>query len=598
MQHLKVNTRSYIQAKKEFGRRGVMKKLKSALLAAIIMVNLPLLAQETILTELKDFIPEELKYAGFKIDMQQEIKIDLAGMERDLIGRDVSMSHAWILKSDTREVVWELQKADETDNSGDLSNFEAKVELEPGTYEVYFSTFLYDPDPPSWGSNYHWRHDRRGFFSRLFSDIFDNNDYDRERLDWDLFDEFYIKITGNGQALSGEEIETLNQREKESDLVKLNEVKNDFFQNYHLKVGKSVKLNVYALGEATRDGEYDFGRIVNFDTREKVWQLDYRNSDHAGGAYKNRMVKESIELQPGEYSILYVTDDSHSFRRWNMHPPYDPLNLGLNISFENPGDKQSVKLTEMQDNDYVSKGFTLKKPLDLHIYAIGEGESGEMFDFARIVNANTRKEVWRMDYHETESAGGDKKNRMVDEVVHFEPGNYIVYYLTDDSHSYKDWNSSPPYDQKHWGITIYAKDANYKEGDVVEYKVEKDENILIRMTRIGDREKKHETFKMSEDGQVHIYSIGEETHGDMYDYAWIENSETRKVVWEMTYRKTEKAGGARKNRVFDDSVYLEKGEYDVYYRTDGSHSFEEWNDSPPYDPESWGITVYSANTKK
>ena len=40
------------------------------------------------------------------------------------------------------------------------------------------------------------------------------------------------------------------------------------------KVEKDIKLNVYALGEADRDGEYDFGRIVNFDTREKVWELD------------------------------------------------------------------------------------------------------------------------------------------------------------------------------------------------------------------------------------------------------------------------------------------------------------------------------------
>ena len=583
------------------------------LLIIVCLVNLPLFAQESLLTELNDFIPEELKYAGFKIDTQQEIKIEAAGMEPDLLHRDATMSHAWILNSDTWEVAWHLQKANETDNSGDLSYFEDTVELQPGTYEVYFSTFLYDPDPSPWGKYYHWKYDRRGFFSRIFSEIFDDDEYERGRLDWDLFDEFYIKISGTGQALSDDEIEALNQNKSELDLVKLSQLKNDFYQTYHLKVDKDVKLNIYALGEATRDGEYDFGRIVNFDTREKVWQLDYRNSDHAGGAYKNRVVKETIELQPGEYSILYVTDDSHSFRRWNMHPPYDPLNWGLNISLENESDKQFVKLTEMQeitdknkiiditemrDNDYVSKGFTLKKPLDLHIYAIGEGRSGDMYDFARIVNATTRKEVWRMDYHDTESAGGAEKNRMIDEVVHFKPGNYIVYFLTDDSHSYKDWNSAPPYDQKHWGITIFAKDDNYKEGYVTEYIMEEDENILIRMTRIGDHEKKRQSFELAEDGKVHIYAIGEGTHGDMYDYAWIENSETGRMVWEMTYRKTERAGGARKNRLFDDTLYLEKGEYDVYYRTDDSHSFEEWNDSPPYDPESWGITVYSANTNK
>jgi hypothetical protein len=594
--------------------KGEVKMYKKyfGLILFVFLLNLPLLAQQSLLTELNDFIPEELKYAGFKIDAQQEIKIEAAGMEPDLFYSDATMSFAWILKSDTREVVWHLQKAEETDNSGDLSYFEDAIDLKPGTYEVYYSTFLYDSDPPRWGRYYHWKYDRRGFFTKLFSAIFDDDDYHRERLDWDLFDEFYINVNGAGQKLSSEDIESLVRDKNESDLINLNLTKNDFYQQYHLKVDKDVKLNIYALGEADRDGEYDFGRIINFDTREKVWQLDYRNSDHAGGAYKNRMVQETIELEAGEYSILYVTDDSHSFRRWNMHPPYDPLKWGFNISFENATDQQYVKLTEMQeitdkneiiditemrDNDYVSQGFTLKKPLDLHIYAIGEGRSGDMFDFARIVNANSRKEVWRMDYYDTESAGGAEKNRLIDEIVHFEPGNYIVYYLTDDSHSYKDWNSTPPYDQKHWGITIYAKDENYQEGDVAEYIMEEDENILIRMTRIGDYEKKRQSFELIDDGKVHIYAIGEGTYGDMYDYAWIENSETGRVVWEMTYRKTERAGGARKNRLFDDTVYLEKGEYDVYYRTDDSHSFEEWNDSPPYDPESWGITIYSANTQ-
>jgi hypothetical protein len=77
----------------------------------------------------------------------------------------------------------------------------------------------------------------------------------------------------------------------------------------------------------------------------------------------------------------------------------------------------------------------------------------------------------------------------------------------------------------------------------------------------------------------------------MYDYAWIENSRTGRIVWEMTYRKTERAGGARKNRMFDDSIFLEAGEYEVFYESDDSHSFVDWNDSPPHDPVHWGVTI-------
>lgn len=80
----------------------------------------------------------------------------------------------------------------------------------------------------------------------------------------------------------------------------------------------------------------------------------------------------------------------------------------------------------------------------------------------------------------------------------------------------------------------------------------------------------------------------------MYDYGWIENEQGR-IIWEMTYRKTSHAGGAKKNRLFNDTVYLEAGTYYVYYETDGSHSYNDWNSTPPDNPELYGITVLLEN---
>ena len=79
---------------------------------------------------------------------------------------------------------------------------------------------------------------------------------------------------------------------------------------------------------------------------------------------------------------------------------------------------------------------------------------------------------------------------------------------------------------------------------------------------------------------------------EMYDYGWIEETESGKTVWEMTYRMTEHAGGARKNRMESTTLTLKPGEYELHYETDGSHSFGEWNDDPPEDRTHWGITVY------
>jgi hypothetical protein len=89
-----------------------------------------------------------------------------------------------------------------------------------------------------------------------------------------------------------------------------------------------------------------------------------------------------------------------------------------------------------------------------------------------------------------------------------------------------------------------------------------------------------------------LYALGEGTDGSMYDYGWIEDSNSGRVVWDMSYRRTRYAGGARKNRLIDDTISLPKGEYEVFYESDDSHSFNDWNDTPPWDLMNWGISVY------
>ncbi len=112
----------------------------------------------------------------------------------------------------------------------------------------------------------------------------------------------------------------------------------------------------------------------------------------------------------------------------------------------------------------------MKKPMNLQIYAIGEGRDGEMFDYGWIVEAKTRKKVWEMRYRDTEHAGGSQKNRMFDDVVQLDKGSYLAYFVTDDSHSPYTWNSPPPYDPARWGMTIRVAEADKKYVKKFEYK--------------------------------------------------------------------------------------------------------------------------------
>ncbi len=119
-------------------------------------------------------------------------------------------------------------------------------------------------------------------------------------------------------------------------------------------------------------------------------------------------------------------------------------------------------------------------------------------------------------------------------------------------------------------------------------------NVLAKIVRVGDDAEESTSFKIDKPTRVHIVAMGEGSGNEMYDYGWIENAETSDIVWEMTYRKTSSAGGAEKNRLTDTNIYLDAGTYRLHYVSDGSHSFGNWNDAKPRNPQYWGITVMLA----
>jgi hypothetical protein len=249
-------------------------------------------------------------------------------------------------------------------------------------------------------------------------------------------------------------------------------------------------------------------------------------------------------------------------------------------------------LTRVQDDEIASTGFTLTEPYDVRVYAIGEGMGNQMYDFGWILNASTRQPVWQMQYRKTDRAGGASKNRMVSEVITLEPGNYLVYYMTDGSHSWDDWNTSPPRHEDAWGITLLAADGNLDEDIVGRYDVASDPSIIAQLIGIRDEDSRRQRFMLDDETEIRVYALGEGDRSEMYDYAWIEDAKTGRALWEMTYRVSEHAGGAQKNRMFDGSLVLPAGEYLLRYESDDSHSLEDWNSTPPRDPFSYGVTLF------
>lgn len=582
------------------------KRIVTTLLAFLLLTSVGS-AQETVLVEIAKLSPRTLQVQAFALERSQEVHIQATGLNTSR--RHAFTANAWILNAQTREVVWEIKEANTKRRDRILRDFEGAITLPAGTYEVYYSSFSY------WNEGFRVN-DIGNAISYLYDQIFERNDR-RHEDEWSdgnwneseyrrEYEELGITIKGTGRKLDEHALQNFVESTKADAVINMSSLWDDDYKRQGFTLSQLTELQIYAIGEATYENDFDYGWIIDTKTREKVWKFTYDNSKPAGGAEKNRMFKGAIKLPAGSYAAIFVTDDSHSHRRWNSPPPYDPEYWGMIIRTSNserdnvrlyeyedfPKKNIILELTRARDDEYLSKGFSLKQPMELRIYAMGEGRDGDMFDYGWIVDAKTRRKIWTMDYRDTEHAGGADKNRLADEVLQLEKGDYVVYYVTDGTHSFRDWNSSAPFDQERWGITLLAANDNFNAANVGDYTPQADANLLAQIANVRDDQHRRVTFSLDKSANVRVYALGEGSAGDMFDYGWIEDARTGKVVWEMSYRMTEHAGGAQKNRVFDNSVYLRAGEYELHYQTDGSHSPRDWNDDPPHDPMQWGITVY------
>ncbi|MGH7471533.1 MAG: hypothetical protein ACRENP_26575 [Longimicrobiales bacterium] len=553
--------------------------------------------QSNVLVDMRDLSPHELRSEGFVLGDAQTIRIEAVGAAKaggSWFARDDHREewpgNAWILNARTRDVVWELRREDTRSGRRNLEHYEGRVSLPAGTYEVFYAS--YTALWPSNRVNLSWLIGRR----------------DRPRYDdGGLSEDFRLLVRGAGRRLNVAELQRLHDELRAHAVVRLTSAQREQVEQIGFELSKPTTLEIYAVGEVTDGDQFDYGWIVNANTMERVWSFDYRGSQPAGGARKNRQVRETRTLPAGRYAAIFALDDSHDPRDWNAAPPYDPEYWGLtvrvnaedragvqNFSYDpTPDDLAIATVTRMRNSQTRSQGFTLTQPLDVRVYALGEGSDSQMHDYGWIIDAGSRRRVWSMTYDRTEHAGGAQKNRRVNEVVRLEPGSYLLYFRTDDSHAFRSWNSPAPLNADDWGISLFPANGSLDHEIVVPYQPVADDTaaIIARITNVGDDETRSRTFTLDTDSDVRIYALGE-GDGEMHDYAWVENLRTRHKAWEMSYRLTEHAGGADKNRVFDGVIRLPAGEYVLRYRSDGSHSPNAWNAEPPFDPGAWGVALY------
>ncbi|MGB5107023.1 MAG: hypothetical protein WBP29_11150 [Candidatus Zixiibacteriota bacterium] len=576
------------------------------------------------IVKVRDFRKGELYCKGFEVTTPTSVNINAVG---SISGGDKMSGYAWIIASGGLDPVWTMDEdnTDRYDGDSRLREYDSNLELEPGQYQVYF----YAGVTNFWDGvniSLDWE-ELKAALEEVKKNL-SGSEKDLEKLekqleegDWhvnidsgdseetqELLAKYRLEIAGDNDAVR---VSTCSYN-SDRVVAEILRPDHDQYSSVGFSLSKTMDVEIQGIGEIPDWSETyaDYGWIVNADTRRREWSMADEQLRWAGGAEKNKMVKTTLTLDKGNYLLYYVTDDSHSYDEWNSPPPYNPEAYGVRVTAVNKADLAAVqpyKETSSQmslisivragDNYMEVKPFRVKQDCKVRVYAIGEysGGSGDFADYAWIERQGDTRPFWLMQERNTEPAGGAKKNRLADEVLSLPAGDYVLGYVTDDSHAYGAWNSGAPYDQKNYGVTLFAADNNFDRTAITELQTEAEsKDVLAKITRVGDDADESASFSLDKPMRVHIVAMGEGSGGDMYDYGWIENTETDDIVWEMTYRKTQAAGGADKNRICDTRVLLDAGRYRIHYVSDGSHSFGNWNAQQPRNPQYWGISIMVA----
>lgn len=423
--------------------------------------------------------------------------------------------------------------------------------------------------------------------------------------------------------------------------ITLDRIGIDELEVAHFSVDKSLIVRIEAVGGEYRTGAgmFAYPWIIDAKTRDLVWTMEEEVTEEFDDSPWLRSYADDLRLRPGEYELYYYAGMPNRFfgefefdRLYDFFENFDEiiedlkdftieddqeLQLSLSklsheyyvrLSAEAPGlrrvdsraDRRAdVRIVRPDNDSYEKASFTLTDDAEIEIYALGEywAADGSMVDWGWITDARTGGRIWEMERENTNYAGGAVKNRRFRDRLFLRAGDYVAYYVTDGSHTYGGWNSSPPYDPEAWGLQIVGVTADDRSR--IRESVDAAPGVvLVRLTGVGDNELRSETFKVTRTIEVRIHAQGEYNRysNSMADFAWIVPAGGDENVWIMTCGNSKPAGGAAKNLSYDGVIPLDSGEYTVFYVSDGSHSYAGgWNDSPPHDQKSYGVTLSAVN---
>ncbi|MFA7287944.1 MAG: two-component regulator propeller domain-containing protein [Melioribacteraceae bacterium] len=148
-------------------------------------------------------------------------------------------------------------------------------------------------------------------------------------------------------------------------------------------------------------------------------------------------------------------------------PTYNPKVIEI-INSLRKNNKIIIDAIKVENNENISKNFTVKEKKKFLVAASGEIPNGQPFDYGSIVNSKG-KIIWQMNWDKSLNAGGSDKNRICYDIIELDEGQYNLKYVSDNDHSFGNWNLTPPDFPEFWGIQLLElplSNANYIQKEI------------------------------------------------------------------------------------------------------------------------------------
>lgn len=510
------------------------------------------------------------------------VRVHAVGSAR-LVGVDSLAVTAWMVEEQSGSVVWSMRQSSLKSLRGTLVEAQDTLSLAPGLYRVYFSTMGTVASDRSASVVQRLRKRETQWV----------NDRDAWRLS--------IAALGANSPEIGRDNGAWENAHQDRLLARWNSQGQGDDQGLELHVPQAAPVHVRLLGKRSGSSGLQFDLVAlgegGAPLRVTAMDLNPIPGDPAYGTLDTTLV-----LPPGMYRASY-----RSGAGWSTHPP-ELAHLWGAVLMANKSEVMPpaywteipplLEITRVRGNQVREERFEVTDSAWVRLEALGEISSETLMDFATLYDRLDRV-VWQQSRDRSEHAEGSRNNRRSVEWLHLAPGTYRLRYETDPRHHYEDFESSRrPDHPERWGVALFAvgqaaeRIALQTVSKTIDPAIPPEREPYRALLRVQNKQSREVTFTLDRPGRYLIVALGELSDQGAYDTGGLRMEQEGPVLWQLDQAETVHAGGAQRNRMAQQEIFLGAGTYTLFFQTDDSHAYGDF-DNPPTYPEHWGIALYT-----